>query len=147
MTVRQRVRVVMLGVAISSMTTLSPTLIGNHARAQLALGGTAGVSAYQPPTLPDSAVVDVSKEAGSTKSTPAFRLLPQFVPGSEDWSRPYADILDREYDKWLAFKKGVSDQFNLDIGIDYSFYPQWGTKGNPVYANVYYPYATWKPFT
>jgi hypothetical protein len=105
-----------------------------------------GPLATPPPTLPASNVVDTSTFAGSTKDRPAFRLLPQFVPGSEDWSRPYADILDAEYNKWLAFKKGISEQYNLDFGIDYSFYPQWGTKGQPVYANVYYPYMSWKPF-
>jgi carbohydrate-selective porin (OprB family) len=121
--------------------------------AALALGISASSSLAQSPdnppgspTLPESNVPDVSATAGSTKDRPAFRLLPQFVPGSEDWSRPYADILNTEYDKWLAFKKGISEQFKLDIGIDYSFYPQWGTKGTPVYANVFYPYATWKPF-
>ena len=98
-------------------------------------------------TLPDSPVVDVSETAGSTKTRPAFRLLPQFVPGSEDWVRPYADALDFEYDKWLAFKKSIDDRYKLSLGIDYSFYPQWGTKSNPVYANVYYPSASWKPFT
>ena len=98
-------------------------------------------------TLPDSPVVDVSATSGSTKTRPAFRLLPQFVPGSEDWVRPYADVLDAEYDKWLAFKKSIDDQFKLSFGIDYSFFPQWGTKSTPVYANVYYPYAAWKPFT
>lgn len=105
-----------------------------------------GPQATPVPTLPGSNVVDVSEEAGSTKTRPAFRLLPQFVPGSEDWSRPYADILDAQYNQWLAFKKGISEQYNLDFGIDYSFYPQWGTKGTPVYANVYYPFASWKPF-
>src|SRR4249920_803296 len=60
-------------------------------------------------TLADSPLEDVSDTAGSTKTRPAFRLLPRFVPGSEDWSRPYADILDAEYDKWLAFKKGIAD--------------------------------------
>jgi hypothetical protein len=99
------------------------------------------------PTLPGSNVEDIDKAAGSTKSTPAFRLLPQFVPGSEDWSRPYADALDQEYDKWLAFKKSISNQYNLDLGIDYSFYPQWATKSTPVYLNVYYPNATFRPFT
>jgi hypothetical protein len=103
-------------------------------------------AATAPPTLPNSNVVDVEKNAGSTKTRPAFRLLPQFVPGSEDWSRPYADWLDSGYNQWLAAKKDVSERFKLDFGIDYSFYPQWGTKGTPVYANVYYPYVTWKPF-
>ncbi len=105
-----------------------------------------GPQATPLPTLPESNVPDVSATVGSTKTRPAFRLLPQFVPGSEDWSRPYADVLNTEYDKWLAFKKGISEQYKLDFGIDYSFYPQWGTKGAPVYANVYYPYVTWKPF-
>jgi Carbohydrate-selective porin, OprB family len=109
--------------------------------------GEAGSATPAPPTLPGSTVVDVGREAGSTKSTPAFRLLPQFVPGSEDWSRPYADVLDGYYNQWLAFKKGISDQYNLDLAIDYSFYPQWGTKGQPVYLNVYYPSATWRAFT
>jgi hypothetical protein len=98
-------------------------------------------------TLPDSPLEDVSETAGSTKTRPAFRLLPQFVPGSEDWSRPYADALDREYDQWLAFKKSIDDQFKLTFGIDYSFFPQWGTQSNPVYANVFYPNASLKPFT
>ena len=70
-------------------------------------------------TLPDSPVVDVSETAGSTKTRPAFRLLPQFVPGSEDWVRPYADVLDNEYNKWLAFKKSIDDQYKLSFGIDY----------------------------
>src|SRR5437016_627603 len=105
-----------------------------------------GPQATPLPTLPESNVPDVSATVGSTKTRPAFRLLPQFVPGSEDWSRPYADVLNTQYDKWLAFKKGISEQYKLDFGIDYSFYPQWGTKGAPVYANVYYPYVTWKPF-
>ena len=109
--------------------------------------GAAPSPAVELPTLPGSTVIDIDKEAGSTKDTPAFRLLPPFVPGSSDWSRPYADILDREYDKWLALKKGISDQYNFDFGIDYTFFPQWGTKSNPVYLNVYYPYATFRPFT
>src|SRR5580765_2121299 len=98
-------------------------------------------------TLSDSPLEDVSDTAGSPKTRPAFRLLPRFVPGSEDWSRPYADILDREYDQWLAFKKSIDDQFKLTFGIDYSFFPQWGTQSNPVYANVFYPNASLKPFT
>ncbi len=109
--------------------------------------GAAGSTSMTLPTLPNSTVEDVSRAEGSTKTTPAYRLLPQFVPGSTDWSRPYADALDREYDKWLALKKQISDQYNLDLAIDYSFFPQWGTKGQPVYANVYYPSATWRIFT
>jgi len=113
------------------------------------MDGPAGVAIAQAPevpTLPNSNVVDVEKNAGSTKTRPAFRLLPQFVPGSEDWSRPYADWLDNGYNQWLAAKKDVSERFKLDFGIDYSFFPQWGTKGQPVYASVFYPYVTWKPF-
>jgi hypothetical protein len=99
------------------------------------------------PTLPGSPVTESSEAAGSTKTRPAFRVLPQFAPGSTDQSRPFADMLDYEYDKWLAIKKGVSDQANLDLSIDYSFFPQWGTKSNPVYANVYYPSGAFRPFT
>src|ERR1700726_2832542 len=67
-----------------------------------------GVATAQPaeaPTLPNSPVVDVEKNAGSTKTRPAFRLLPQFVPGSEDWARPYADWLDNGYNQRLGGKK------------------------------------------
>jgi hypothetical protein len=99
------------------------------------------------PTLPRSNVVDVSKAVGSTKTTPAARLLPPLVPPFTDWSAPFADYLDAEYDKWLAAKKSIGVQFNIDLAIDYSFFPQWGTKGNPVYANIYYPSLTWRPFT
>src|SRR3977135_1247720 len=103
------------------------------------MDGPAGVAIAQAPdgpSLPNSNVVDGEKNAGSTKTRPAFRLLPQFVPGSEDWSRPYADVLNTEYDKWLAFKKGISEQYKLDFGVDYSFYPQWGTTGAPGCATV-----------
>lgn len=99
------------------------------------------------PTLPNSSVTDVDEALGSTKTRPAFYLLPRYVPGSTDWSRPYADALDAEYAKWTAFKDYISSNYNFSFGIDYSFFPQWGSQGNPVYGNVYYPYATWKPFT
>ena len=92
-------------------------------------------------------MIDVDDAVGSTKPRPAFRLLPLFVPGSVDWSGPYADSLDQEFDRWLALKKGISNQYNLDLAIDYSFFPQWGTRGGPVYLNVYYPSATFQPFT
>ena len=116
---------------------------------QTAPANQAGTTASQPaglPSLPDATVIDIDKEWGSTKDTPAFHLMPQFVPGFTDWSRPYADILNNQYDKWLAFKKSISDEFNLDFGIDYSFYPQWSAS-NPVYVNVFYPYAAFRPFT
>jgi hypothetical protein len=136
-----------LSVALAAALTAAPAHAGEPESPGSATNPQAtGPLATPPPTLPESNVVDTSAFAGSTKDRPAFRLLPQFVPGSEDWSRPYADILDAEYNKWLAFKKGISEQYNLDFGIDYSFYPQWGTKGQPVYANVYYPYMSWKPF-
>lgn len=104
--------------------------------------GTQGV-----PTLPNSNVTDIDQAVGSTKTRPAFFLLPRYVPGSEDWSRPYADALDAQYAKWVSFKDEISAKYNLTFGLDYSFYPQWGTKSSPVYLNSFYPYATWKPFT
>lgn len=109
---------------------------------------TAGDSAaWALPTLPQSNVVDVSKAVGSTKTTPAARLLPPLVSPFSDTSNPLADYLDVQYGQWLAVKKSVSDQFNVDLAFDYSFFPQWGTKSNPVYANIYYPSVTWRPFT
>lgn len=128
-----------MSIPVRAQSTDSQTAATDHA-------GTTASQAAGLPTLPDSTVIDIDKEWGSTKDTPAFHLLPQFVPGSTDWSRPYADILNNQYDEWLAFKNSISDQFNLDFGIDYSFYPQWSAS-NPVYVNVFYPYATFRPFT
>src|SRR5258708_10746912 len=112
------------------------------------MDGPAGVAIAQAPevpTLPNSNVVDVEKNAGSTKTRPAFRLLPQFVPGSEDWSRPYADWLDNGYNQWLAAEVAVSVRFELVFGIDYSLFAQLLPKGQPFYATVFYPYVTCKP--
>src|SRR5262249_9510852 len=87
--------------------------------------GTAPQPQLPLPTLPNSNVVDIDKALGSTKTEPAFSLLPRYVPGSSDWSRPYADLLDAQYAKWTDFKDSIASSFNLTFGIDYSFYPQW----------------------
>src|SRR5947208_9125651 len=58
-----------------------------------------GPQATPVPTLPESNVPDVSATVGSTKTRPAFRLLPQFDPGAEEWSRPYRDGLNAGYYK------------------------------------------------
>jgi hypothetical protein len=97
--------------------------------------------------MPTSSVADVDKTSSSTKGMPAFRPVPILGPEFTDWWKPYADGLDAQYDKWLTFKKSISDQFNLDLAVDYSFFPQWGTKSNPMYLNIYYPSAAWRPFT
>src|SRR5262249_19291703 len=34
-----------------------------------------------------------------------------------------------------------------DFFVDFSLYPQIGSKGNPVWLAAYYPSATWQPFT
>jgi hypothetical protein len=85
-----------------------------------------GPQATPGPTLPESNVPDVSAAAGSTKTRPAFRLLPQFVPGSEDWSRPYADVLNTEYDKWSPSR--ASARHKLTSGSIIPL-PAVGTKG------------------
>ena len=143
----------------AGLAALTAAAVGLSVASPPALAQTSGVPIVQPssslsdtadtqglPTLPNSTVTDVNQAVGSTKTRPAFFLLPRRVPGSTDWSRPYADALDAEYNKWLKFKDEISANYNLTFGIDYSFYPQWGTKSNPVYLNSFYPYATWKPF-
>lgn len=149
MTARQHVRGTPFGAAAMSLG-LVLAFSDAPARAQSSdsqdVGATAG-QALLLPTLPGSSIIDVSEAVGSTKTRPAFFLLPRFVPASTIWSKPYTDVLDQEYDKWLATKQTISNDYNLDLSIDFSFFPQWGTSGKPVYAAIYYPSATFRPFT
>jgi hypothetical protein len=133
-------RVAILAVALGEGTVL----LSAYAQSSVGLMSTGDGTVTAPST---SSAVDVDKTPNSTKSVPAFRPLPILAPEFTDWWKPYADAVDAQYDKWLMFKKAITDQFNLDLALDYSLFLQWGTKGNPIYLNIYYPSATWRPFT
>jgi len=129
-----------ISAALGAGTVLSPA----YAQLSSALVAAAYDAATPPPT---SNVVDADKASSSTKTMPAFRPLTIPSPEFTDWWKPYADDLDAGYDKWLTVKKSISNQFNLDLSLDYSLFLQWGTKSQPIYLNIYYPSATWRPFT
>jgi hypothetical protein len=90
-----------------------------------------------------------AEEKAQTKTASRYRLLPVLLGlrGSNDWTQQYVDWADRQYDSWLAFKKDISDRYNFDFFIDFSFYGQFGTKGHPVWSAVYYPGFSWRAFT
>ena len=129
-----------VAVALGAGTVLSSA----YAQSSVGLISTGDGGVATPST---SNVVEVDKTPNLTKSISAFRPLAILAPEFTDWWKPYADGLDAQYDKWLMFKKSISVQFNLDLSLDYSFFSQWGTKGNPIYLNIYYPRATWRPFS
>jgi len=132
-------------------TTITAVALGAGAVLSLAYAqSSAGLIATGDGTVAapsTSNVVEIDKTSNWAKSMPAFRPLAIQAPEFTDWWKPYADGMDAQYDKWLTFKKSISDQFNLDLSLDYSFFAQWGTKGHPIYLNIYYPSATWRPFT
>jgi Carbohydrate-selective porin, OprB family len=84
-----------------------------------------------------------------TKTGSRYRLLPVLLGlrESNDWTQPFVDGIDRQYDSYLAFKKSISDQYNFDFFVDFSFYSQFGSSGHPVWVAVYYPGFSWRPFT
>jgi hypothetical protein len=107
-------------------------------RAQTATG-----TATTPP-LPAPPGSDVDTEYGSTRTRPARGILPSLgVPQAAEWARE----LDQGYDRYLDLKKGISDKYNLDFSLDFSYIPQFGTSGHPVHMVTYYPSLTWRPFT
>lgn len=86
----------------------------------------------------------------STKGEPAPAVVPKLNRGgSLDGTPGVASYLDKPYDDYLAFKKDISDRYNLDVSMVASTFTQSGTPngGKPVWLLVYYPSATWKPFT
>jgi hypothetical protein len=98
------------------------------------------------PTQP--AIKDVDQEEGETKTRPALDTYPRLGFGlSTDWTQPFTAPLDRFYDSYLESKKTVSDQYNFNFSVDFTLYPQFASKGDPVWLAVYYPSATWQAFT
>jgi hypothetical protein len=101
---------------------------------------------------PDAALapppITVADKA-QTKTASRYRLLPVLLGlrGSNDWTQPFVEGIDRQYDSYLAFKKSISDQYNFDFFIDFSLFAQFGSSGHPVWAAVYYPGFSWRPFT
>jgi hypothetical protein len=86
----------------------------------------------------------------STKVEPAPTVLPGLGHGAaRDFMKGVTGNLDNSYDSYLAFKKDLSDHYNLDFSLEASIYNQFGTPngGKPVALLVYYPSMTWKPFT
>lgn len=87
----------------------------------------------------------------STKTRPAPSTQPRLLfGGARDWTREFTAGLDRQYDQYLEFKKGISDNYNLDFNLDFTIFPQIGvaTHGGPaVWLFVYYPSVSWRPFT
>jgi hypothetical protein len=92
---------------------------------------------------------DTVADKADTKTGSRYRLLPVLLGlrESNDWTQPFVDGLDRQYDIYLASKKAISDQYNFDFFVDFSFYSQFGSSGHPVWAAVYYPGFSWRPFT
>jgi hypothetical protein len=88
-------------------------------------------------------VKDIDLEEGETKTRPALVSFPRLgFGGSTDWAEPLGAPIDRFYDSYLESKKIISDQYHFDFSVDFTLYPQFGTKGNPVWLAVYYPSAT-----
>jgi porin len=105
--------------------------------------GTAAVSAPGSPAAPD-----IDLEEGETKTRPALDTFPELGFGSStDWTQTFSTPFNRTYDSYLESKKTISEQYNFDFSMDVSQYVQFGSKGNPVWLNVFYPTATWRPFT
>src|SRR5262249_46087048 len=85
---------------------------------------------------------------GETKTRPALVTFPRLgFGGSTDWTQPFSAPLDRFYDSYLESKKLSVTNTISDFFVDFSLYPQIGSKGNPVWLAAYYPSATWQPFT
>jgi hypothetical protein len=104
---------------------------------------TTGASAPAQPS-----VRDIDLEVGETKTRPALDTFPEIGLGaSTDWTKTFSTPINSFYDSYLASKKTISNQYNFEFSMDFTQYLQPGTKGNPVWLAVYYPTATWKPFT
>jgi hypothetical protein len=99
-----------------------------------------------PPVQPPAKDIDL--EEGETKTRPALDTYPRLgFGGSTDWTQAFSAPLNSFYDSYLESKRIISDQYHFDFSFDFSQYLQVGTKGNPVWLAVYYPSATWRPFT
>ena len=125
------------------MTNPEPVLAQSPPQDAMTDGGTGAAAAPTEPSVPD-----IDLEAGETKTRPALDELPQLGSGaSTDWTRSFSAPMNRLYDSYLESKKVISDQYNFEYSLDFTQYMQIGTKGNPVWLAVYYPSATWQPFT
>jgi Carbohydrate-selective porin, OprB family len=97
------------------------------------------------PALADSPTTTGDPNALSEEST---KTRP--APAQEPRLGTYAaSSLDAPYDEYLEFKRGISDNYNLDFSLDFSIYPQTAAPngGKPIWLFVYSPNVTWKPFT
>jgi hypothetical protein len=114
---------------------LSATAIGlaSQARAQTAPLPNTMANPGTPQSNTELSIPDPAN-----KTQPGFGVTPRLGIGTGE-----------NYDRYLQFKQTLSDQYNLDIGLDFSLYAQAGVAdgGKTSWLAVYYPYLSWRPFT
>lgn len=94
-------------------------------------------SAAQNAGMSQSAI-ELSTPDPASKTSPGFGVAPRLGIGSGE-----------NYDQYLKYKQMLSDQYNLDVALDFSLYAQAATPdgGKTVWLAVYYPSVSWRPFT